>query len=131
MTFMESISTCFGKYISFSGRAQRSEFWWFVLFIIIGSVITGAFDSAMFETRSMMIGGMTMSYNSGWIGSVFSLVVFLPTWAVEVRRLHDIGKSGWWLLLGLIPLIGAIILLVWLIGKGTDGDNEYGPDPLA
>lgn len=131
MTFMDSISTCFGKYISFSGRAQQSEFWWFVLFIIIASAIVGAFDSMLFETQAMMIGGMEMSYNPGLIGSIFSLAIFLPTWAVEVRRLHDIGKSGWWLLLGLIPVIGFIILLVWLIKTGTDGDNEYGPDPLA
>ncbi|MHA1128508.1 MAG: DUF805 domain-containing protein [Alphaproteobacteria bacterium] len=131
MTFMDSISTCFNKYISFKGRAQRSEFWWFVLFIVIGSAIAGVFDSAMFETRTLMIGGMAVSYNAGWIGTVFSLAVFLPTWGVEVRRLHDIGKSGWWLLLGLIPVIGFIILLVWFIQTGTEGDNDYGPDPLA
>lgn len=131
MNLMQSISTCFGKYITFSGRAQRSEFWWFVLFLIIANIITGAIDSAIFETSTMMISGVEFSYTAGYIGLIFSLAVFLPTWAVEVRRLHDIDKSGWWLLLAFIPLIGALILLYWFIGKGTEGENKYGPDPLA
>jgi uncharacterized membrane protein YhaH (DUF805 family) len=131
MTFMDSISACFSKYITFSGRAQRSEFWWFVLFLLVGQMIAGAADSAIFGNNVVMLGGMEFSYNAGYFGNIFALVTFLPAWAVEIRRLHDIGKSGWWLLLWLIPLIGFIILLIWLIRKGTDGDNEYGADPLA
>lgn len=131
MTFMDSISACFSKYITFSGRAQRSEFWWFVLFFLVGQMIAGAADSAIFGNNVVMLGGMEFSYNAGYFGNIFALITFLPAWAVEVRRLHDIGKSGWWLLLLLIPLIGFIILLIWLIRKGTDGDNEYGADRLA
>lgn len=131
MTFMDSISVCFSKYISFSGRAQRSELWWFILFIMIGSAIAGSADSVIFGTNVYMMGGMEFSYNAGFIGNVFALATFLPMWAVEVRRLHDVGKSGWWLLLNLIPVIGFIVLLIWVIGKGTDGENAYGPDPLA
>ena len=131
MDMMQSISTVFSKYITFAGRAQRSEFWWFVLFIFIGNVVVGAFDSVIFGTSSFMIGGMDFRYGAGSLGTIFGLITFLPLWAVEVRRLHDIGKSGWWLLLYLIPIIGFIILLVWLIRKGTEGDNQYGADPLA
>ena len=131
MNFTQSVSTCFSKYITFKGRASRSELWWFVLFIIVGSAIAGAADSAIFGKNTMMMGGMEFSYNAGFIGNIFALITFLPVWAVEVRRLHDTGRSGWWLLLCLIPLIGAIILLVWMIGKGTEGDNEHGADPLA
>jgi len=131
MTFMDSISACFSKYVTFAGRARRSEFWWFILFLIVGQMIAGAADSAMFGDNVFMLGGMEFSYNSGYFGNIFALATFLPTWAVEVRRLHDTGRSGWWMLLWFIPLIGGIILLIWLIGKGTEGDNEYGADPLV
>ena len=123
MNMIQSISTVFSKYITFAGRAQRSEYWWFILFILIGSAVAAAFDT--------VTGSMNFTYGTGIIGAIFSLVIFLPCWAVEVRRLHDVGKSGWWLLIILIPLIGSIILLIWLIRKGTEGDNQYGPDPLA
>lgn len=131
MTFMDSISACFSKYITFSGRAQRSEFWWFVLLLAVVGTILDAADSVIFGKNVFMLGWMNFSYGSGFIADLFALATFLPMWAVEVRRLHDIGKSGWWLLLWLIPLIGAIILLIWMIRKGTDGDNQYGPAPLA
>lgn len=131
MTFMDSISTCFSKYISFSGRASRSEFWWFALFLLVGSFVAGAADSAIFGNNVFMLGGMEFSYSAGYIGNIFALATFLPAWAVEVRRLHDTGRSGWWLLLWLIPMIGFIILLIWLIGKGDEGDNEYGPDSVV
>ena len=131
MTFMDSISTCFSKYVTFSGRAQRSEMWWFVLFFVIVSTIVGAADSAIFGKNVFMMGGMEFSYNAGYFGNIFALATFLPMLSVDVRRLHDVGKSGWWILLILIPLIGAIVLLIWMIGKGTEGENKYGADPLA
>ena len=131
MTLMQSISTCFSKYITFNGRAQRSEFWWFVLFIVIGSVIAGSIDSTIFGKNTFMLGETNFYFRTGFFGMIFSLGTFLPTWTVEVRRLHDIGKSGWWILLGLIPVIGFIILLVWMISKGTSGNNAYGPSPLG
>ncbi len=131
MIFMDSISTCFSKYISFSGRARRSEFWWFILFLLVGSFVAGAADAVIFGSNVFMLGGMEFSYSAGYIGNIFVLATFLPAWAVEVRRLHDTGRSGWWLLLWLIPMIGFIILLIWLIGKGDEGDNEYGPDSVV
>ena len=94
MTFVESISTCFAKYADFNGRAQRPEFWWWVLFVFLVNVITG------------MI--------SPLVSTVFSLATLLPSLAVTARRLHDINRSGWWQLIGLVPVIGLIVLLVFL-----------------
>ncbi|WP_306602566.1 DUF805 domain-containing protein [Azonexus sp.] len=91
MTFGESISTCFSKYATFDGRATRSEYWWFALFTFLASVILGMIS----ETAS----------------GVFSLAVLLPSLAVGARRLHDTDRSGWFLLLWLLPIIGWIVLL--------------------
>jgi uncharacterized membrane protein YhaH (DUF805 family) len=99
MTFQDSISTCFKKYVDFSGRATRSEFWWFVLFIFVISCILNI-----------------ISYS---IAAIFSLAILLPYIAVGVRRLHDTNRSGWWLLIGFIPLIGAIVLIVFFAQEGT------------
>lgn len=104
MTFTESISTCFSKYADFNGRAQRSEFWWWVLFVFLVNVITG------------MI--------SPLVSSLFSLATFLPCIAVTARRLHDINRSGWWQLIGLIPLIGWIVIIYWCIQEGKE-PNQY------
>lgn len=130
MTFTQSLSACFGKYFTFQGRAQRSEFWWFVAFIMGMNFILGTFDTMAFGPTIMMT-DMGFEFNAGIFGGLFGLATILPSWAVQVRRLHDIGKSGWWLLLGLIPVIGFFILLFWLSKEGTSGDNEYGADPLA
>ena len=78
-----------------------------------------------------MMGEMNFSYNLGISSDIFTLATFLPIWADQVRLLHDIGKTGWWLLLALIPLIGTIILFFWMIRKGTDGSNAYGANQLA
>ena len=100
MTFVESISTCFNKYATFEGRATRSEYWWFVLFTWLVSLATGMVN----ETLS----------------GLFSLAVLLPSLAVGARRLHDIDKSGWFLLLWLIPIIGWLVLLYWLVQEGRE-----------
>ncbi len=105
MTFGESIKACFSKYAAFDGRAVRSEFWWFALFTFL--VSAGA--------------GMVSQTLSG----LFSLAVLLPSLAVGARRLHDIDKSGWWLLLWFLPLIGWIILLVWAAQEGRE-PNRFG-----
>lgn len=110
------------NYTNFSGRARRKEYWMFVLFNFIFVVIAAVLDNVL---------GLTFAPGIpyGWIYLLYTLFVLLPSLAVGVRRLHDIGKSGWWLLIALIPLIGGIWLLVLLVTDGNAGDNEYGPDP--
>ncbi len=107
MTFTESIKICFSKYAEFNGRATRSEYWWFVLFIFLVSAVLNVIN------------------HSGVLASIFSLVVLLPSLAVAVRRLHDTNRSGWFLLLNLIPIIGWIVLIVWYAQKSDEGSNQY------
>lgn len=113
--FQESVRAVFSKYATFSGRARRPEYWWFALFSVIGSFITAFVDAAVF-------GG-----DVGVLNPIWSLGLLVPSLAVGVRRLHDTGRTGWWLLIGLIPLIGLIVLIVFLVSAGDDTDNEYGP----
>lgn len=104
MTFGESIKTCFSKYATFEGRASRSEFWWFALFTFLASAVLGIVSEPL--------------------SGLFSLAVLLPSLAVGARRLHDINKSGWLLLLWLIPIIGWIILIFWAIQESVE-PNQY------
>ena len=116
MGFGQAISAGFSNYVNFNGRACRSEYWYWVLFIILADIVAGIIDYLL---------GMQI------VSSLFGLVTLLPGIAVSIRRLHDLDRTGWWILLALIPLIGWIILLIWYISKGTDGPNRFGPDPLA
>jgi len=100
MTFGESISTCFSKYATFDGRATRSEYWWFALFTFLVSVILGMIS----ETAS----------------GVFSLAVLLPSLAVGARRLHDTDRSGWFLLLWLLPIVGWIVVLFFAVQESKE-----------
>ena len=109
------------KYADFSGRARRKEYWFFVLFNIIVSIVLSVID----VTLGLGAGGF------GVLSGLYSLAVIIPSIAVSVRRLHDINKTGWWILIGFVPLIGIIVLLVFALMGGTQGDNEYGPDPKA
>jgi len=139
MSFMESISTCFAKYATFSGRALRSEFWWYVLFILAAQIVLGVVDSMVFESKEVMaVSGLSnvqegmsfsFSYQPQPITSIFLLATFLPSLAVGARRLHDTGRSGWWQLIVIIPLIGLIILIVFWASQGVEGDNTYGAAP--
>lgn len=104
MTFGESINICFKKYATFEGRASRSEYWWFFLFTLLVSMATGIIS----ETLS----------------GLFSLAVLLPSLAVGARRLHDTDRSGWFLLLWIIPVIGWIVLVIWAIQEGKE-PNRY------
>lgn len=120
MNFTTAVRTCFNKYVTFSGRATRPEYWYFILFLFVGGIAAGLVDAIVFGVEE----------DSGELLSIlFSLATFLPSLAVGVRRLHDIGRSGWWLLIGLVPLIGAIVLIVWFATKSQDGANDHGPDP--
>jgi uncharacterized membrane protein YhaH (DUF805 family) len=109
------------KYAVFSGRSRRKEYWFFVLFVVIISIVLSLID--------VFIGAYNASTGAGLLTSIFSLAVLIPTIAVSVRRLHDTDRSGWWILLGLIPIIGQIILLVFYVQDSTPGTNRYGPNP--
>lgn len=111
------------QYATFKGRARRKEYWMFVLCyvalylaLIIVDGLTGTFD---------------MGTERGLLSGLFLVATLLPSVAVAVRRLHDTDRSGWWLLLSLVPIVGQIGLLYFLIQEGDEGGNEYGPDPRS
>lgn len=114
---------CLKQYVDFSGRARRKEYWFFFLFNFIISFVLGLVDG--------MAGTADPEIGLGLIGGIYTLAVLLPGMAVSVRRLHDTGRSGWSLLFGLIPLVGAIILLVFYFQDSDAGPNEYGENPKA
>ena len=109
------------KYIAFSGRARRAEYWYFALFNSIISVLLIVIDQ--------LIGTHGQNSTMGVLSGLYSLAVLLPSLGVLVRRLHDTGRSGWWWLIAFIPLIGAIILIVFTVSDSTPGDNKYGSNP--
>jgi uncharacterized membrane protein YhaH (DUF805 family) len=108
MNFVEAIQHCFGSYATFSGRASRSEYWWWTLFVVLATVG----------------GAMVSDVLSGLV----SLATLLPYLAVAARRLHDMGKSGWWQLVGFIPLLGWIVMIYWLVQPSEDA-NRFGAAP--
>ena len=110
MNFQQAVTTCFSKYVDFSGRATRSEYWWFVLAYVILAIV----------------GGLIHEY----VYYIVVLAFLLPMLAAGARRLHDIGKSGWWLLLGLIPLVG-LVLLYFAVQPTQPETNLYGPPPVV
>jgi len=120
MTFTQSITICFSKYATFKGRAVRSEFWWFYLFSVLiqwGASIVGA---VLFIGES----AADMAMGADLFSLIVSLVFFMPSLAASVRRLHDIGKSGWWLLIA-FTIIGIFLLIFWLAKEGDSTDNSY------
>jgi uncharacterized membrane protein YhaH (DUF805 family) len=146
MSFIESIKTVLSKYAVFNGRARRSEYWWYALaFTIVYTILYVAllapglaeYSAATMEYAAAgdpaapmptMPGSLTTGY---LILSLVSLALLLPGLGVTVRRLHDTGRSGFWVLIGLVPFVGAIILIVFEAAAGTPGPNQYGPDPKA
>lgn len=118
---MHWVQTVLKKYAVFSGRAQRAEYWYFVLFYVIGYVVLGLLDGSLRSPDE--------DSGYGLLTGLFALALLIPSLAVGVRRLHDTDRSGWWLLLMFVPLIGAIVLLVFTVQDGTRGDNRFGPDP--
>lgn len=115
--FAGSVRKVLSNYANFTGRARRPEFWWFTLFSFISNMTISFVELVVF--------GYWGEYS--YLSTLYSLALFIPSLAVGARRLHDIGKSGWWQLIVLIPLIGWIILIIWFAKKGEDGPNEYGP----
>jgi uncharacterized membrane protein YhaH (DUF805 family) len=109
MKFQESVKTCFNQFSSFQGRASRSEYWWFALFSLIVNFVSNC----------------TLPSN---IGLIVSVIILVPHISVAIRRLHDIGKKGYWILLGLIPIAG-LVLIYWFIQKSEPVANEFGEVP--
>lgn len=114
MNFGEAVRSVFTQYVGFSGRARRSEYWWFFLFSLLVYAAAGIIDVAA-HTAAIMI--------------IVELALLLPSLAVTVRRLHDTDRSGWWLLIGVIPIVGTIILIVWLCDDSTVSRNRFGDSP--
>lgn len=123
MSFISAVQACFANYANFGGRARRSEYWFFTLFLSITSLIAAMLDGAVTSA-------VHASEHLGIFIVILGLVVFLPNLAVTVRRLHDTNRSGWWLFISFVPVIGGIVLLVWMCTRGTDGPNRFGPDPI-
>ena len=105
----------------FWGRARRKEYWYYFLFNALIAIVLGIIDG--------VTGTFSREVGLGLLGGLYSLAVFIPGFAVSVRRLHDTGKSGWWLLIPLVPLVGVIVFLVFTVKDSEPGENQYGPNP--
>jgi uncharacterized membrane protein YhaH (DUF805 family) len=121
MNFLEAISSGFRNYVNFSGRAIRSEYWYWTLFVTIVVVVLGIIDQRL--NPGAGLGAFSI------VNTLVSLALILPGVAVSVRRLHDIDRTGWWLLLG-FTVIGALVLIYWACQRGTLGPNRFGSDPM-
>ena len=115
VSFRQAVELGFKNYFKFSGRATRAEYWWWILFTVIGRLVFGIIDGLVSLP--------------GVLGLLFGLGTLIPSLTVGVRRLHDINRTGWWLLLIFVPVIGWIVLIVWAIERGDMGPNKYDPDP--
>ncbi len=124
MSFGQAVSTVFSKYATFSGRARRSEYWWWYLFTILVTAIAFILDAVLKINTLGGDGGVKI----GWIYVIVSLALVIPTVAVTVRRLHDSGHSGWWWLAVFICGIGGIIILIFVL-QDSKPDNQWGPNP--
>jgi uncharacterized membrane protein YhaH (DUF805 family) len=113
MSFTDAVSSAFRHYADFSGRASRSEYWWFYLFYLL------------------VLSAATLLDSTRTLAGLVALALLLPTLGLAVRRLHDTGHSGWWLLVGFVPLAGAIVLLIFFVQASHPGPNQYGPPPVG
>ncbi len=117
MQFMDAVKSVYTNYVNFKDRSGRGEYWWFILFYFIAIIVLSLVEGLL---------GMT-----GILSNLFGLASLIPSLAVSVRRLHDTGHSGWWVLLNLIPLIGFIILIIMSYAKPGEGPNKYGEAALT
>lgn len=131
VSFGEAIRRAFSKYCCFTGRASRSEYWWFTLlttvvsYLIMGYYFVYSFSETYFYTEVLS----PLALTSLIAGYVFGFAILLPSLGLQFRRLHDTGRSGWNILWGLIPLVGAIILIVFYCQPSVPEENKYGPVP--
>jgi uncharacterized membrane protein YhaH (DUF805 family) len=119
MNFGDAIQSGFRNYVNFRGRASRSEYWYWVLFAVIGGLVTIIADAVIFGADGSPV-----------LNTLFNLALLLPCFAVAVRRLHDTDRTGWWLLIGLSG-IGLILLIVWFVLRSDTGANRFGPNPAT
>lgn len=120
MGFGEAVRTVITeRYTDFGGRSRRSEFWWFALFYFLLMLVISLVIGSISEKLSSMLMFLI------WLG------LLIPYVAVGIRRLHDIDRTGWWILIGFIPIIGFFVLLYFFVQRGTPGTNRFGPDPLS
>jgi uncharacterized membrane protein YhaH (DUF805 family) len=115
VTFSEAIKSGFDHYVTFSGRASRAAYWWWFLFVILVEIAANIID-AIFGSYPLFIG-------------IVGLGLLLPGLSVSIRRLHDTNRTGWWVLISIIPIIGFIVLLIFYLQQSDPGDNDYGPPP--
>jgi len=120
---MNGYTTAMRRYVEFSGRSSRSEFWLYTLVYVIIYLVAAVIDAFVF--------GMNVMQHIGIVTGIVALVHFIPSLAVSIRRLHDTDRSGWWLLIVFVPLIGAIWLVVLYCFSGTPGTNRFGSEPTA
>jgi uncharacterized membrane protein YhaH (DUF805 family) len=121
VSFPQAVNLGFKNYFKFNGRATRAESWWWVLFTVLAGIVLAVVDT--------FTGTMGMFGDSGLLGGLFELATLIPSVALGARRLHDINRTGWWLLLWFVVVVGWIVLIVWAIKQGDKGPNKYGPDP--
>lgn len=110
------------RYAEFSGRSRRKEFWLFILLSVILNLFATVLDLTVFSS-------MLIEAEMGIVSAVVVLALLVPSLSVQVRRLHDTNRSGWWILLAFLPILGGLVLLVFNCLDGTPGDNRFGPDP--
>jgi uncharacterized membrane protein YhaH (DUF805 family) len=134
MSFLPAVKSVLTKYVGFTGRARRSEYWWFGLFVVIAEMpmffvlmVTSAASGATTDPTGLAMGGVNIVVLV--VAELLLLALVLPHLAVTVRRLHDTNRSGWFYLINFVPLIGGIMLLVVLSEDSTRGPNRYGPSP--
>lgn len=126
MGFGEAIKSFWSNYATFKGRSRRSEYWWIQLFLVLTNLAVAAIDLALMNgdiDRFIANGG------GGIVGLVWILVTIVPALSVLVRRLHDTGKSGWWVFIGLVPFVGTIVLFVFSVLDSDAGANKHGGSP--
>lgn len=114
MDFGEAIISCFRKSFRISGRASRSEFWFWMLFTVLGGFGLGLLEAMILPIEAM-----------GSLSAIFALLIMFPNFTVHVRRLHDVDRSGWWMLLNLVPLVGFLIILFWMVQPGVEEKTEF------
>jgi uncharacterized membrane protein YhaH (DUF805 family) len=108
------------NYITFTGRSRRAAYWMFVLFNFIAVILANVIDNVL---------GLAGEAGYGPFSMIYGLAVFLPGLALAIRRLHDTGRSGWWMLIGFIPIVGLIVLIIFFVQDSQPGSNQYGPNP--